>query len=175
VFVAGFLALAILWLRPRNRVVYGITSGAAFAAVALLHQRHRHALHHPRAPAGQHPVRDLALRDRRELLHRADHRAHQPPPHRALGLHPARVARAVPRQRLRDARQAGHDAEPGGRARHELLARDARDLRHVGLCGGLLAALLANIYIFSKLVGVRRADPRLFRPRRMVYGVVASP
>ncbi len=43
----------------------------------------------------------------------------------------------------------------------------------IGYSGGMLAALLASIYLVAKALGLRRADPSFYRSLgRMVYGVV---
>jgi ABC-type transport system involved in cytochrome c biogenesis permease subunit len=173
-FILSFVCLAVLWLRPRNKAAYGITSGAAFAAVALLIG----AIAMRCVIRGRPPVSTLYetllfvtgvscttalvvewINHRRLALSACVLLG-------LVGLFLANGYEVLDKQDTMPSLVAVLDT-------NFWLATHVTCITS-GYAAGMLAALLANIYLFSKLFGVRRGDRGYYSGLgRMVYGVIA--
>ena len=162
-FVLSFLLMAFHVAAPaESRSVRGHVAGGGRPHGAG-QRGDRVPLPHPRPAAGQHAVRDGAVRDRDRgaivaLFIEAVNR-------QRIALSAGAILGVVGlfiSKRLRDARQEGHHAVPGGGPGHQLLAGHARHVDHDRVLGGAAGGVAGQrVPAGDQLFGCRsRGDAR---------------
>jgi ABC-type transport system involved in cytochrome c biogenesis permease subunit len=173
-FVLAFVLIGAVWLRPRSKALYGMASAAAFVATLLV----TGAIVMRCIIRGRPPVSTLY----ETLLFVT-----------AVGSWTALVVEWINRRRIGLSASVllgivglflanGYETIDKQDTMPSLVAVLDTNFwlaTHVtsitaGYAAGMLAALLANIYLVARLIGLRRADRGFYSGlARMVYGVIA--
>jgi ABC-type transport system involved in cytochrome c biogenesis permease subunit len=172
-FVLAFVLTAVLWLRPRNRILYGITAGTVFVATLLLVG----AIVMRCVIRGRPPVSTLY-----ETIIFVG----------AVGCLTALAIEWINKKRIALSLAAfvgmiflflanGYETLDKQDTMPSLVA--VLDTNYwlaihvtaitAGYSAGMLAALMASAYLIAKLVGIRRGDRAFYSGLgRMVYGIL---